>query len=42
MVVWDLPHENAIVQKWGGSRTLLVLRDGVRIGGVAAPVERVG
>ena len=35
MVVWDLPHENAIVQPWGGSKTLVVLRDGVRIGGAA-------
>jgi imidazolonepropionase len=33
MVVWDLPHENAIVQPWGVPKTWLVLRDGVRIGG---------
>ncbi len=33
MVVWDLPHENAIVQPWGVSKTWVVLRDGVRIGG---------
>ncbi|AKV02150.1 Imidazolonepropionase [Labilithrix luteola] len=31
-VVWDLPHENAIVQPWGSPKTLLVLRDGVCIG----------
>ena len=28
LVVWDLPHEQAIVQPWGTSRTRLVLRDG--------------
>ena len=33
MVVWDLPHESAIVQPWGVCKTLLVLRDGVRIAG---------
>ena len=31
LVVWDLPHESAIVQPWGASRTKLVLRDGVAI-----------
>lgn len=31
LVVWDLPHENAIVQPWGAPRTALVLRDGARI-----------
>lgn len=35
MVVWDLPHENAIVQPWGVAKTWLVLRDGQRIGGAA-------
>jgi imidazolonepropionase len=35
LVVWDLPHENAIVQPWGGSKTWVVLRDGARIGGAA-------
>ncbi|HSO37318.1 MAG TPA: imidazolonepropionase [Labilithrix sp.] len=35
LVVWDLPHENAIIQPWGGPRTWVVLRDGVRIGGAA-------
>jgi imidazolonepropionase len=34
LVVWDLPHENAIVQPWGTPRTHLVLRDGVPL---AAP-----
>ena len=29
LVVWDLPHELAIIQPWGVSRTRLVLRDGV-------------
>jgi imidazolonepropionase len=28
LVVWDLPHELAIVQPWGVSRTRLVLREG--------------
>ena len=35
LVVWDLPHENAIVQPWGGPKTWVVLRDGLRIGGAA-------
>jgi len=33
LVVWDLPHEHAIVQPWGVSKTLLVMRDGAVIGG---------
>ncbi|HEY8073322.1 MAG TPA: imidazolonepropionase [Labilithrix sp.] len=28
IVVWDLPHENAIVQPWGAPRTKVVLRGG--------------
>jgi imidazolonepropionase len=32
LVVWDLPHENAIVQPWGAPKTLFVLKGGVRIG----------
>lgn len=35
IVVWDLPHENAIVQPWGAPKTWVVLRDGLRIGGAA-------
>jgi imidazolonepropionase len=31
LVVWDLPHEIAIVQPWGCSRVRHVLRDGVAI-----------
>lgn len=31
LVVWDLPHENAIVQPWGTSRARAVLRAGVAI-----------
>jgi imidazolonepropionase len=31
LVVWDLPHELALVQPWGTSRTRLVLRDGVAL-----------
>ncbi len=30
---WDLPHENAIVQPWGGSKVKWVSRDGVVIAG---------
>ncbi len=29
LVAWDLPHEAALVQPWGASRTLTVVRDGV-------------
>jgi imidazolonepropionase len=36
MVVWDLPHENALVQPWGGAKTWVVMRDGLRIGGIGA------
>jgi imidazolonepropionase len=28
LVIWDLPHETALVQPWGTSRTRLVMRDG--------------
>lgn len=28
VVVWDLPHENALVQPWGTARARVVLRDG--------------
>jgi imidazolonepropionase len=28
LVIWDLPHESAIVQPWGTSRARAVLRDG--------------
>lgn len=31
LVIWDLPHENAIAQPWGGPRTRAVIRDGVPI-----------
>jgi len=31
LVVWDLAHENALVQPWGVSRTVAVYRDGVAI-----------
>lgn len=37
LVVWDLPHEHAILQPWGAPKTHVVLRDGVRIGGAAEP-----
>lgn len=35
VVVWDLPHENALVQPWGAPRARLVLREGQRIAGTA-------
>jgi imidazolonepropionase len=31
LVMWDLPHEEAIVQPWGGPRVQRVMRDGVGI-----------
>jgi imidazolonepropionase len=31
VVLWDLPHENALVQPWGVSRTIAVYRDGLRM-----------
>jgi imidazolonepropionase len=33
VVLWDLPHENAILQPWGASRVHATLRDGVAIAG---------
>ncbi|MFO0665937.1 MAG: imidazolonepropionase [Polyangiaceae bacterium] len=36
-VVWDLPHEFAIIQPWGTSKTSLVVRDGMTIYEAAAP-----
>lgn len=35
VVVWDLPHELAILQPWGAPKTHLVLRDGAPIAGSA-------
>jgi imidazolonepropionase len=35
IVVWDLPHELAIIQPWGAPKTLLVLRAGRPIAGSA-------
>ena len=35
LVVWDLPHEHALLQPWGTPRAHLVLRDGVAIAGAA-------
>jgi imidazolonepropionase len=38
LVVWDLPHEHAIVQPWGTSRARAVLRGGrVVAGALGAP-----
>lgn len=31
LALWDLPHENALVQPWGTSRTLAVFRNGMRV-----------
>jgi imidazolonepropionase len=39
LVVWDLPHEHAIIQPWGAPRTRVVLRAGVRIARSAAGAE---
>ncbi len=36
MVIWDLPHEHAIVQPWGAPKTYVVLRRGRPIGGVGS------
>lgn len=33
LALWDLPHENAIVQPWGAPRVRAVLRDGVLLAG---------
>jgi imidazolonepropionase len=33
IAIWDLPHENAILQPWGTPRTLGVVRDGNMIHG---------
>jgi imidazolonepropionase len=33
LVLWDLPHENAIVQPWGTSRVRATLRAGTVIAG---------
>ncbi|HEY3822211.1 MAG TPA: imidazolonepropionase [Polyangiaceae bacterium] len=35
VVVWDLPHEHALVQPWGGRRTHRVLVAGVEVAGPA-------
>jgi imidazolonepropionase len=37
LVVWDLPHEHALLQPWGAPKAHLVLRDGVAIAGAAKP-----
>jgi imidazolonepropionase len=29
LVIWDLPHELALLQPWGCARTRLVMREGV-------------
>lgn len=31
VVLWDLPHENALIQPWGVSRAAVVYRDGLRM-----------
>ncbi len=31
LVIWDLPHENAVIQPWGTSRARAVLRAGIAI-----------
>jgi imidazolonepropionase len=37
MAIWDLDHENAIVQPWGVSRVRCTLRDGLPIAGSLPP-----
>ena len=32
LVIWDLPHENAVLQPWGTSRARAVMRAGAAIG----------
>jgi imidazolonepropionase len=31
LVLWDLPHEEALVQPWGASRALTVVREGAEL-----------
>jgi len=31
IVLWDLPHENGLIQPWGVSKTAAVYRDGLRM-----------
>ncbi len=40
LVVWDLPHELAILQPWGAPKTHLVLRQGAPIAGSAITERR--
>jgi imidazolonepropionase len=37
LVLWDLPHEHAIVQPWGAPKTKLVMRQGRVISPTVAP-----
>jgi imidazolonepropionase len=37
LVLWDLPHEQAIVQPWGTPKTRLVLRQGRALAAGGAP-----
>jgi imidazolonepropionase len=39
LVVWDLPHEQAIVQPWGTPKTRLVLRQGLVLAPGGAPPD---
>jgi imidazolonepropionase len=39
LAIWDLPHENALVQPWGVSRALATIRDGEVLAG-ALPWRR--
>ena len=36
LVAWDLPHENALIQPWGGPRARAVLREGAWLSGELA------
>jgi imidazolonepropionase len=39
LVLWDLPHEHAIVQPWGTPKTRLVMRQGRQLVPTRAPSE---
>lgn len=41
VALWDLPHEDALVQPWGVSRVAAVLRDGVALFSAPARADRV-
>jgi len=42
IVLWDLPHEHALLQPWGTARTRLVIRRGAVIASAGVPVPSIG